>query len=72
MTRDVARVSTSARELAWYTFRVIKEMRATWFGSDTNQGARDMGAKWLRALDERQLEKYGCKLATSHRLYCVS
>ncbi|KAJ3554550.1 hypothetical protein NM688_g3049 [Phlebia brevispora] len=57
--RDVARVSTSARELAWYAIRVVKEMRGTWFGSDTHSGAREAGPKWLRALEQRQKQKYG-------------
>ena len=58
VARDVARSSTAARELAWYTFRVVKEMRAAWFGSDTQQGAREAGPKWLRALEQRQ-KKFG-------------
>ncbi|KAI0778173.1 anaphase-promoting complex, cyclosome, subunit 4-domain-containing protein [Trametes elegans] len=57
--RDVARVSSAARELVWYSIRVVKEMRAVWFGSDTNAGARDMGPKWVRALEERQRNEFG-------------
>lgn len=57
--RDIARVSTSARELAWYAMRVAKEMRGTWFGSDTQSGAREAGPKWLRALQMRQKTKFG-------------
>ena len=67
--RDVARVSSSSRELAWYTYRVIKEMRAAWFGSDINQGAREVGPKWLRALEERQRQKFGRKCFLSRHLH---
>ncbi|KAI0655069.1 anaphase-promoting complex, cyclosome, subunit 4-domain-containing protein [Cubamyces menziesii] len=57
--RDVARVSSAARELVWYAMRVVKEMRAAWFGSDTNAGARDLGQKWVNALEQRQRNEFG-------------
>ncbi|EMD42038.1 hypothetical protein CERSUDRAFT_42528 [Gelatoporia subvermispora B] len=57
--RDVARVSSSARELTWYTMRVVKEMRATWFGSESQGGVRELGPKWMRALEKRQKEDFG-------------
>ncbi|KAI0651841.1 anaphase-promoting complex, cyclosome, subunit 4-domain-containing protein [Trametes meyenii] len=57
--RDVARVSSASRELVWYTMRVVKEMRRAWFGSDTNVGARDLGSKWVRALEQRQRNEFG-------------
>lgn len=59
LPRNAARVSTSARELAWYVMRVVKEMRSTWFGAEGHQGAREIGPKWVRALEQRQKEKYG-------------
>ncbi|KAH9946631.1 anaphase-promoting complex, cyclosome, subunit 4-domain-containing protein [Amylocystis lapponica] len=59
MLRDVARTSTSVRELVWYTMRVVKDMRAVWFGSDTNSGARTLGPKWIQALEARQKDQYG-------------
>ena len=60
--RDVARATSSMRELMWYTMRVVKEMRAIWFGSDTQNGARELGPKWLRALETRQQNQFGGEL----------
>ncbi|PCH33624.1 hypothetical protein WOLCODRAFT_93867 [Wolfiporia cocos MD-104 SS10] len=51
--RDVARTSSSVRDLVWYAMRVIKEMRGIWFGSDTHNGARELGPKWIRSLESR-------------------
>lgn len=67
IVRDIARVTSSMRELMWYTMRVVKEMRAIWFGSDTNGGARELGPKWLRALETRQKNQFGGKCLTVHR-----
>jgi anaphase-promoting complex subunit 4 len=57
--RDMARLSSTARELVWYIMRVVKEMRVTWFGSETVGGARELGPKWVRLLETRQKEKFG-------------
>ncbi|KAJ7181678.1 anaphase-promoting complex, cyclosome, subunit 4-domain-containing protein [Mycena crocata] len=57
--RDMARVSTSSRELVWYCIRVVKEMRAVWFGSESLSGARELGPKWIRALEKKQREQFG-------------
>ncbi|KZT30397.1 hypothetical protein NEOLEDRAFT_1185228 [Neolentinus lepideus HHB14362 ss-1] len=57
--RDVACASSAARELVWYAICVVKEMRESWFGSDTNPGARELGPKWIRALETRQKEGFG-------------
>lgn len=57
--RDVARVSSSARDLLGYTIRVVKDMRAAWFGSDTQVGARDLGPKWVQSLEARQATAFG-------------
>ncbi|OBZ78996.1 Anaphase-promoting complex subunit 4 [Grifola frondosa] len=57
--RDVARVSSSARDLVWYIMRVVKEMRTAWFGSASQIGARELGPKWVRALEVRQKDKFG-------------
>ncbi|KAJ7630959.1 anaphase-promoting complex, cyclosome, subunit 4-domain-containing protein [Roridomyces roridus] len=57
--RDMARLSSSARELVWYCTRVIKEMRAVWFGSESLSGARELGPKWILALETRQREQFG-------------
>ncbi|KAI0825146.1 anaphase-promoting complex, cyclosome, subunit 4-domain-containing protein [Trametes gibbosa] len=57
--RDVARVSSSARELVSYAMRVVRDMRIAWFGPDSNSGARELGPKWVRALEERQRNEFG-------------
>jgi len=62
MSRDFAKLSTTSRELMWYTMRLVKEMRETWYGSDSNSGARDLGPNWVQALEQKQKEQYGCML----------
>lgn len=57
--RDMARVSTSSRELVWYCIRVVREMRAVWFGSESLSGAREIGPQWVRTLEKRQREQFG-------------
>lgn len=59
IVRDVARTSTSARELAWYVLRSVKEMRTTWYGSESQSGAREMGTKWVAALELKQKNQFG-------------
>lgn len=54
--RDLANLSSTARELTWYTMRVIQEMREAWFGSETQTGARELGPKWIRGLEAKQKE----------------
>ena len=61
MPRDLAKLSSTARELVWYVTRVVKEMRAVWFGSETSNGAREIGPKWIRTLETRQKEQFGRK-----------
>ncbi|KAJ7706158.1 anaphase-promoting complex, cyclosome, subunit 4-domain-containing protein [Mycena rosella] len=63
--RDMARVSSSSRELVWYCMRVVKDMRAVWFGSESLSGARELGPKWIRALEKRQREQFGQQEATA-------
>lgn len=57
--RDMAKMSSTARELTWYTMRVVKEMRTVWFGSETSSGARELGPKWIRALETKQKDEFG-------------
>ncbi|KAI0695596.1 anaphase-promoting complex, cyclosome, subunit 4-domain-containing protein [Cytidiella melzeri] len=59
--RDLARASSSCRELTWYAIRVVKEMQVAWFGSPTNTGARELGPNWVKALEKRQREGFGQK-----------
>lgn len=56
--RDLAKLSSTTRELVWYVTRVVKEMRAVWFGSDTSSGARELGPKWIRALESKQKDQF--------------
>ncbi|KAF8078603.1 anaphase-promoting complex, cyclosome, subunit 4-domain-containing protein [Lyophyllum atratum] len=57
--RDLAKLASTARELMWYTMRVVKEMQATWFGSEAFSGARDLGPMWVQALEAKQKEQFG-------------
>lgn len=59
--RDFARLSSAARELTWYMMRVVNEVREGWFGSESFTGARDIGVKWVQALERRLREQYGCR-----------
>ncbi|KDQ63736.1 hypothetical protein JAAARDRAFT_203134 [Jaapia argillacea MUCL 33604] len=61
VTRDVAQASSNARELVSYAMTVVKEMYDAWFGSDTQSGARELGAKWIRTLETKQREQFGQK-----------
>lgn len=61
MPRDLAKLSSTARELVWYVTRVVKEMRTVWFGSETSNGAREIGPKWIRTLETKQKEQFGRK-----------
>lgn len=64
MVRDVARVSSSFRELTWYCMRVVKEMHQTWFGAEGGHGAREIGPRWVRVVESRQRQKYGGQCLT--------
>ncbi|KAF8203639.1 anaphase-promoting complex, cyclosome, subunit 4-domain-containing protein [Pholiota molesta] len=53
-SRDLAKLSSTSRELVWYILRVVKEMREVWYGSDSNTGAREFGPKWVQTLEAKQ------------------
>ncbi|KDR85006.1 hypothetical protein GALMADRAFT_233556 [Galerina marginata CBS 339.88] len=57
--RDLARLSSSARELVWYSMRVVKEMHEAWYGSESSSGARELGPKWVKSLESKQKEQFG-------------
>lgn len=57
--RELAKLSSTTRELVWYTMRVVKEMRTTWFGSESSSGAREFGPQWVRALEAKQKGQFG-------------
>ncbi|KAF9481412.1 hypothetical protein BDN70DRAFT_876389 [Pholiota conissans] len=58
-SRDLARLSSTSRELVWYTLRIAKEMREVWYGSESSTGAREFGPKWIQALEAKQKEDFG-------------
>lgn len=57
--RDLARLSSTARELMWYLIRVVREMKVVWFGSDSISGARELGPRWVQALEAKQQDQFG-------------
>lgn len=59
--RDLAKTSTTARELLWYAMRVLNEMHVVWFGSGTQVGAREPGIRWLKLLDDIQVQMGACR-----------
>lgn len=63
--RDVARTSSTARELTWYIMRCVKEMQKFWYGQDLQGGARTMGPKWAEALEKKQVQ-FGRMLRVLH------
>lgn len=62
--RDVARTSSTARELMWYIMRCVREMQKFWYGQELEGGARTMGPKWVEVLERKQTQ-FG---RTSHAL----
>jgi anaphase-promoting complex subunit 4 len=59
--RNMARLSTTARELSWYIMRVVQDMKVQWCGSESMTGANRMGTEWLAALNSKQQEHFGRK-----------
>jgi hypothetical protein len=59
--RDMAQLSSTARELVWYMMRTIEAMKESWKGSETQAGANELGANWVRALEGKQKDYRGCK-----------
>ena len=55
-TRQIAENSTTAKELVWYTMRVIKDMKRLWLGADGHDGARVMCPNWAKGLEDRQVK----------------
>jgi len=57
--RELSQLASTARDLTWYAMRIVKEMRAIWFGSGTHGGTREWGPRWVRALGTKQKEQFG-------------
>ncbi|KAF8337366.1 anaphase-promoting complex, cyclosome, subunit 4-domain-containing protein [Cantharellus anzutake] len=51
ITRDVVRASTTIKELLVFAASVLHEMEEAWMGTESREGARGLGAKWLRHLE---------------------
>ncbi|KAF5355856.1 hypothetical protein D9756_003780 [Leucocoprinus leucothites] len=63
--RELSQLASAARDLTWYAMRVVREMRSIWFGSETNNGAREWGPRWMRSLETKQKEQYGQEESTA-------
>ncbi|KAI0033161.1 anaphase-promoting complex, cyclosome, subunit 4-domain-containing protein [Vararia minispora EC-137] len=50
--RDVAKMSSTAWQLLWYSVHVVDDLRNVWMGSNTQTGAREPGLKWLSKLQD--------------------
>jgi anaphase-promoting complex subunit 4 len=75
IVRDVARTCSAAKELTWYVMRSIKEMRTAWCGSEYQNGAKEVGHKWIVTLETKQRDQFGRTsqlLKTGHHLWKVS
>jgi hypothetical protein len=59
--RDLAKLSSTTRELIWYVMCVVQEMHSVWSGSDTSSGAQELGPKFIQALESKQKEQFGRK-----------
>lgn len=55
-TRDMARSSSTAKELLSYMTLIVHEMHDSWAGTATREGASGTGAKWLQHLEQMQLD----------------
>ena len=62
LQRDVAQTASSTRALVWYTMRLVKEMRESWFGTLTHNGAREIGPNWVRTLERKTAANFGGRL----------
>jgi len=59
--RDLAKLSSTARELIWYIMCVVQEMCVVWSGSEVSSGAQELGPKFIQALENKQKEQFGRK-----------
>ncbi|KAF8308028.1 hypothetical protein DL93DRAFT_2087426 [Clavulina sp. PMI_390] len=60
-TRQLARSSTTLRALLLYSNATIREMRDSWWGSDTREPARNLGRKWVTHLEQLSSNHGDCK-----------
>jgi anaphase-promoting complex subunit 4 len=70
--RDLAKLSSTARELIWYAMCVVQEMHNVWSGSEASSGAQELGPRFIQALQSKQKEQFGREhLLTSNHCYLV-
>ncbi|KAG8875903.1 hypothetical protein FRB97_004639 [Tulasnella sp. 331] len=65
--RSVSKMSSSVRALLVYIARTLEDMRRAWFGTDSLDGGRDAGKKWLKLLEEKEKQLDGRK--KTHAIY---
>lgn len=70
--RDMANLSSTARALVWYALRIVKNMRAVWFGSEAYSAARELGPKWITALEEKQKKQFGRQYTKCEPLFTLT
>ena len=70
--RDLAKLSSTARELMSYLLRVVKEMKSIWMGSDAITAARNLGLKWIQALEARQQDQFGKVIDIKYSAHLIS
>ncbi len=54
ITREMARTSTTIKELLVFSTSVTREMQEAWMGTESREGARKLGSKWLTYLENVQ------------------
>ena len=59
--RDLAKLSSTTRELVWYVICVVQEMHIVWCGSGASSGAQELGSRFIQALESKQKEQFGRK-----------
>jgi hypothetical protein len=64
-TQALARTSTTVRSLLIYSSAAVYEMRDGWMGTNTREGARGLGAKWLTHLEQMQAAHGDCECRPS-------
>lgn len=52
---NVANVSSAVFALLKYSIRVLNDMVKAWFGTESLEGGRDVGRKWIKVLEEKEM-----------------
>ena len=59
--RDLAKLSSTARELIWYVMCIVQQMCNVWCGSEASSGAQELGPRFIQALESKQKDQFGRK-----------